>query len=124
MSSLLELSIVHGKEVNVSGLKATFEKAGVTLPSIVGLRIQSYSSWSFLVEACPSVEVLVLADNLYHEDMMKAVNNLSKLYHLELSSETWCLKDIEHLARAVPQLRSLALKGEINKELMSVNALL
>lgn len=75
------------------------------------------------MEACPNITVLVLANNLYHEDMMKAVNKLSYLHHLELSSETWSQRDIAHLAGSVPQLRSLALKGEVEKQAISVSNL-
>lgn len=123
MVNLKELSITHRKDVDISGLRATFRKAQVNLPSVTGLRIESHGSWSFLVEACPNVEVLVLADNLYHDDMMEASRKLKHLRHLELSRLDWALDDIEVLAEAMPHIQSLALKGEINEEYISVSPL-
>ncbi|KAF9731555.1 hypothetical protein PMIN01_10572 [Paraphaeosphaeria minitans] len=71
MPFLKELSVTHRKHVDFSTLERTFSKADVTLPTVVGLRIQCPGDWWFLVEACPNTEILVLRDNLYHEGLME-----------------------------------------------------
>ena len=73
-----------------------------------------------MIEACPNIEILILADNLYDNEVMQAACNLQKLVHLELSSISWSRTDIEYLSAAMPDIQSLALKGEVNQEMISV----
>ena len=121
MNNLSDLSITHRKNTDVSGLKATFERAHTLLPSVKRLKIQTRGNWAFLIDACPNVEVLVLAHNLQDVDMIRAANALTHLYRLELCSYTWSLRSIEHIATTFTALQILALKGEIDHELVSVS---
>ncbi|KAL5389889.1 hypothetical protein PMIN02_007153 [Paraphaeosphaeria minitans] len=116
MPFLKELSVTHRKHVDFSTLERTFSKADVTLPTVVGLRIQCPGDWWFLVEACPNTEILVLRDNLYHEGLMEKVQQLENLLRLELYDKCWDEGDIEYLQKQLPYLESLALKGGIGNQ--------
>jgi hypothetical protein len=94
MRNLTELSITHRKDVDFSAVEKTFRKSNVSLPSIVGLRIQCAGDWHFLVKACPNTEKLILRDSLHCDQLMEAVGELKKLQHLELFSDYWAEEDI------------------------------
>jgi len=121
MESLAELSITHRRDVDTSGLKATFQRHQVTLSSIVRLRILSHGSWSFLVEACPNVEILALEYNLDQDDIMNAAGALKHLTDFEICRDTWRKNDIQRLLQFLPEILSLALRGTLGQEKLSVS---
>jgi len=120
MESLVELSITHRKEIDISGLRATFQRHQVILSSIVRLRILSHGSWSFIVEACPNVETLALEYNLDHDDLMVAARALKNLKHFELCRDTWRKRDVERLHHFLPEIKSLGLRGTLDREKLTV----
>jgi len=122
MHSLAELSITHRKDVDISGLKATFQRDPLLLSSIVRLRILSHGSWAFLVEACPNVEILALEYNLDHDDLMLAAGASKNLKHFEICRDTWRKKDVQRLHQFLPEIESLALRGSLGQEKLSVSA--
>ncbi|EFQ90053.1 hypothetical protein PTT_13445 [Pyrenophora teres f. teres 0-1] len=122
MKSLTELSITHRKNVDISGLRVTFQREAVTLPSITHLRILSQGSWEFLIKACPNVEILSLAHNLYHEDLLTTVGGLNRLQHLEICSDNWRKEEIERLHQFIPRIHKLTLRGSIGHECISTFA--
>lgn len=122
MHSLAELSITHRKDVDISGLKATFQRDPLLLSSIVRLRILSHGSWAFLVEACPNVEILALEYNLDHDDLMLAAGASKNLKLFEICLDTWRGKDVQRLHQFLPEIESLALRGTLGQEKLSVSA--
>jgi hypothetical protein len=122
MKSLAELSITHRRDVDISGLRKTFQRYEVVLSTIVRLRILSHGSWSFLVEACPNVEMLALEYNMQHGDLLKAAGGLKQLKHLEMCSDTWRKVDIHYLHTIFPDIQSLALRGSLGHEHISTFA--
>jgi hypothetical protein len=123
MESLAELSITHRKDVDISGLRATFQRHHVVLLSVVRLGILSHGSWSLLVEACPNTETLALEYNMQHDELLQAAAGLKKLKHLEICSDTWRKVDIHRLHRFFPEIQTLALRETIGHELISVSAI-
>ncbi|KAI4927423.1 hypothetical protein J4E85_005934 [Alternaria conjuncta] len=121
MESLAELSVTHRKDVDTSGLRATFQRHQITLSSIVRLRILSRGSWSFLVEACPNVEILALEYNLDQDNIMHAAGALKHLTDFEICRDTWRKKDIKRLLQFLPEIQSLALRGTLGQEKLSVS---
>ncbi|CAO2656276.1 Nn.00g050790.m01.CDS01 [Neocucurbitaria sp. VM-36] len=122
MRNLRELSITCREDIGIPRLKAAFEKNKIVLPTITGLRIVSQGDWSFLVKACSKTEVLVLLDPFNYDSLMRVVGQLPNLKHLDLTRLTWCLKDIFRLHSLVPNIQSLALKGELWNECVSTFA--
>ncbi|EDU49206.1 hypothetical protein TUN199_03845 [Pyrenophora tritici-repentis] len=116
MKFLTEFSTTHRKDVDISGLQVTFQREEVTLSSITHLRILSQGSWEFLVKACPDVEILSLAHNLYHDDLLRTVSGLKRLKHLEICSDSWRNEEIERLHQFVPGIHKLTLRGSIGHE--------
>jgi hypothetical protein len=102
MESLAELSITQQKNVDISGLRATFLRHNV-----VRLRILPHSSWSFLVKACPNTESLALEYNMYLDDLLQAAGNPKKLKH--------------RLHKFFPEIQTLALRGTIGHEHINVS---
>lgn len=94
----------------------TFSRAAVTLPTVIGLRIQCPGAWCFLVKACPNTEILILRDNLRNEGLMEEARELKRLRHIEFYDSYWIADDIERLHEKLPSLESLALKGGIAQE--------
>jgi hypothetical protein len=94
MTQLTELSTTHRKFLEFSAVDKTFTKSNVSLPSVVGLRIQCAGDWHFLVTACPNTEILILRNSLYCERLMEAAGELKSLQHLELFSQAWVEEDI------------------------------
>ncbi|KAI4627348.1 uncharacterized protein J4E87_003911 [Alternaria ethzedia] len=119
MVSLVELSITHRKDVDISGLRATFQRHEVTLPKVLRLRILSHGDWSFLVEACPNTETLALEYNLGHDGLMETVATLKRLKLVEICCDAWQLEDIQRLHQYLPDLQSLVLRGAIGHEQIS-----
>jgi hypothetical protein len=121
MESLAELSITQRKNVDISGLRATFLRHNVVLSNVVRLRILSHSSWSFLVKACPNTESLALEYNMYLDDLLQAAGNPKKLKHLEICNDTWRKVDIHRLHKFFPEIQTLTLRGTIGHEHINVS---
>jgi hypothetical protein len=122
MEHLTELSITHRRDVDISGLRKTFQRNEVVLSSVVRLRILSHGSWSFLVEGCPNIETLALEYNMHHEDLLQTAGALEQLRHLEICNDNWRKADVHHLHTFLPDIQTLALRGSLGHERISVSA--
>ncbi|EOA89863.1 uncharacterized protein SETTUDRAFT_159420 [Exserohilum turcica Et28A] len=114
MECLTELSITHRKDVDISGLSATFDRKSVCLESVKRLRILSNGSWDFLIRACPNVKTLGLGFNLGHDDIMEAAQDLKHLKHLEICCHAWDVAGINRLRSFVPKIQSLVMRGALD----------